>query len=188
MTSALLESTWTAPRGECPFPDRWHATDAYSSELEVTELVRAYVRALQPDFVIETGTCRGNTAQAIGEALALNGQGELVTLEIAEEAAEEARRRCDGLPVRVLHQSSLEYTPERQIDFAWFDSEVEMRPLEFRRYLPWMHSRTIVGFHDTGSQHGLRPLLRSLQYEGLLLGVLDLPTPRGACFARVKAG
>ena len=149
MTTAVRESTWTQPGADCPFPDRWHSTDAYSTELEVTELVAAYVRALQPDFVVETGTCKGNTARAIGEALALNGQGELVTLEISEALADEARGRCAGLPVQVLHQSSLDYTPDRPVDFAWFDSDVETRPLEFRRYLPWMHSRTVVGFHDT---------------------------------------
>lgn len=181
----LPESTWTAPRPDCPYPERWHATDALSTEAEVTDLVAAIVVALQPDFVVETGTCIGNTAEAIGRALLRNGRGELVTLELDLACVDQARLRCDGLPVKVLRQSSLDWTPDCPIDFAFFDSDVRARPLEFRRYLPWMHDRTVVGFHDTGPQHAVRELLAPLEAEGLLLSPLYLPTPRGVCFARV---
>lgn len=181
----LPESTWTPPRGECPFPERWHSSDAYSTEDEVTWLVAAYVRALQPDFVIETGTCQGNTAVAIGETLLTNGQGELVTLEIDAALAASAEKRCAGLPVTVLSQSSLSWMPNRTIDFAFFDSDAHRRHDEFLRYLPWMTSRTVVGFHDTGPQHPVRNYLDKLTADGLLVSPLYLPTPRGVCFARV---
>jgi hypothetical protein len=85
----------------------------------------------------------------------------------------------------VLTTSSLDYTPEQPIDFAWFDSDTRARPEEFRRYLPWMHDRTVVGFHDTGPQHAVRALLAPLEADGLLVSPLYLPTPRGVCFARV---
>lgn len=181
----VTESTFTHARPDCPFPQRWHADDTDSTEHEVTELVAAFIRALQPDFVVETGTCFGQTAKAIGTALQQNGQGRLVTLETDPQRVQIAQKRCDGLPVIVLQMSSLDYEPYELIDFAWFDSLVPLRPQEFRRYLPWMHARTVVGFHDTGPQHQVRELLKPLENEGLI-SPLYLPTPRGVCFSRVN--
>lgn len=179
------ESLFTVPRPDCPHPGRWHATDDQSTEVEVTALVAAMVTALQPDFVLETGTCIGNTALAIGAALRSNGQGELVSLETDPERAALARGRCRDLPVTILQMSSMEYVPDRPIDVAFFDSLARLRALEFERFLPWMHDRTIVGFHDTGPHHPIRATLRPLEEKGLLISPLYLPTPRGVMFARV---
>jgi predicted O-methyltransferase YrrM len=184
-SATLNESVFTRPRPDCPHPERWHATDDQSTELEVTALVAAMVTALQPDFTIETGTCIGSTAEAIGKALRANGQGQLVSLEVDPERVATARARCCDLPVSILQLSSMDYTPDRPIDFAFFDSLARLRPAEFERYLPWMHSRTIVGFHDTGPHHPVREHLRPLEQRGLLVSPLYLPTPRGVMFARV---
>jgi hypothetical protein len=178
------EGRFTAPRSDCPHPERWHSTDEDSTELEVSELVGAMVTALQPDLVVETGTAFGQTAELIGRALKRNGQGRLVTLEVDPERVQAAKERCHGLPVEVVQASSLEYMPPGPADFAWFDSLTHLRPQEFRRWLPHMHDRTVVGFHDTGPQHPVRGLLQPLEEEGLL-APMYLPTPRGVCFARV---
>jgi len=183
-----LESEFTRPRPDCPHPERWHATDDQSTEVEVTALVSAMVTALQPDFVVETGTCLGNTAEAIGRALRANGQGHLVSLEIDHQHVLQARRRCLDLPVTIHELSSLEYLPELPIDFAFFDSLARIRAQEFERYLPWMHDRTVVGFHDTGPHHPVRNFLAPLERSGLLVSPLYLPTPRGVMFARVCGG
>src|SRR6266567_421631 len=186
MTTKLLpESTWTPSRPDCPYPERWSSVDAYATESEVTELVAAMVRALQPEFVIETGSWVGTTTQAIGEALVRNGHGELISLEISPDMCQRANQRCAGLPVTVLPTSSLDFMPTRPVDFAWFDSDPRLRPVEFEQYLPWMHARTVVGFHDTGPQHPVRALLAPLEAAGVLTP-LYLPTPRGVCFSRVN--
>ena len=171
----------TAPHPGCPHPEWWHAHDGMATEIEVLELVGAFVRALQPDLVIETGTHRGFGALAIGQALALNGHGTLITTEIDQALHAEATARTAGLPVTCLLQSSFDYTPTQPIDFAWFDSETNLRVAEFNHYLPHMHNRTIVGFHDTAPHHGYRP-----QLDAYPIAWLDLPTPRGVTFG--KAG
>ena len=185
--AVTTEAAFTLARPDCPHPDRWHATDPYSTENEVTALVAALVTALQPDTVVETGTFVGNTAEAIGRALRANGHGHLTTLEVDRDLAEQAAQRCAGLPVTVLNVSSLQYEPPQLIDFAWFDCDAHRRQDAFRHLLPWMHSRTVVGFHDTGPQHPVRELLNPLVAGGLLVSPLFLPTPRGVCFARVEA-
>jgi predicted O-methyltransferase YrrM len=179
------ESTFTAPRTDCPRPDWWHSTDSESTELEVTALVAAMVTALQPDFVIETGTCVGNTAYAIGKALRAYGHGMLVSLETDAGSVSIARRKCANLPVTILPISSLDYVPEQPVDFAFFDSLPKLRPAEFERYYPFMHSRTVVGFHDTAPHHTVRTLLLPLEERGLIVSPLFLPTPRGVMFSRI---
>lgn len=178
------ESRFTQPRTECPHPEYWHSADSDSTEVEVTELVAAFCRALQPEVVVETGTAYGQTAQAIGEALQANGHGHLYTLETDAGRVEICRERVAGLPVTVIAGSSMAWTPPDAVDFAWFDSLLPLRVDEFRRYVEHMWSGATVGFHDCGPQHSLRPGIEALAAEGLLRPIY-LPTPRGAIFAEV---
>lgn len=180
----VSEATWTAPRADCPNPGHWHSTDNQSTEIEVTELVAAFVRALQPEFVLETGSCIGQTSHAIGLALRENGHGRLVTLETDHERAAVARRRCTGLPVRVLEMPSLEFEPLEPIGFAWFDSLIELRVPEFERFRPNLVDGAVVGFHDTGPHFG--------SYGDTIdaidgLSTMRLRTPRGVTFAQVRS-
>lgn len=181
-----LESRFTEPREDCPHPDRWHSSDADSTEWEVTELVAAWVKALRPDVVVETGSAWGQTSQAIGQALR-SGEGHLHTLEPDPERAGASRDRCKGLPVTVHEVPSLEWEPVDGIGFAWLDSLHALRVPEFRAFLPHMARGAFVGFHDTGPHQGaLRDEILTLEAEGLLLPIF-LPTPRGVCFAEVVA-
>lgn len=170
----------SAPWDDCPDPGRWTAHDGMATEVEVLDLVGGFVRALQPDVVVETGTWRGFGAQAIGRALQANGHGHCWTLEIVPALALEAADRCDGLPVTCLVQPAQEFEPPGPVDFAWFDSETDQRVAEFRHLRRWMHRRTVVGFHDTAPRHRYRP-----QLDALGIQLLDLPTPRGVTFGRV---
>lgn len=176
------ESAWTKPRPDCPHPERWSSTDPQSTELEVSELVAGFVRALQPDYVVETGTCMGQTARMIGLALQANGQGRLDTLEIDGERIEFSERVCEGLPVTVHAVKSLDFTPAEPIGFAWFDSRVELRVAEFERFRPHMIPGAIVGFHDTSPHQG--------SWSGAVESIagtraIRLRTPRGVTFVEV---
>lgn len=179
---AHSEAEWTPPTSRCPHPERWTSTDAQSTEIEVSELVSAFVRALQPDYVVETGTCLGQTSYVIGLALRANGHGRCDTVEVKDELVEIARDRCTGLPVTVHHVASLDFEPAEPIGFAWFDSLLNLRVREFLAYRPWMQPGTIVGFHDTAPHFGSF----GVAVENLTgLRAINLPTPRGVTFAEV---
>jgi hypothetical protein len=181
-TAADSEARWTSPRPDCPHPEWWTSTDAHSTEIEVTELVAAFVRATQPDYVVETGACWGQTAEAIGHALAANGHGRLVSLEVEPAKVEYAAKRCAGLPVTILALSSLSFVPEQPVGFAWLDSLLHLRLPEFQRYRQFMEAGAIVGFHDTGPQFGgFGAQIASI--DGIR--PLQLRTPRGVTFAEV---
>lgn len=177
------ESRWTRPREWCPAPEYWSSTDPQSTEIEVSELVGAFVRALQPTYVIETGTCLGQTAYAIGLALQANGHGVLDTLEPSPERAAYSRKRVEGLMVTVIEAESLSWNPAAAVDFAWLDSRLELRIPEFERYRPWMHNRTVVGFHDT-APHQDGTLGEDI-FEIPGTRAIRLHTPRGVTFLEV---
>lgn len=179
---AHREDEFTKAHSECLRPGLWTATDAQSTEIEVTELVGAFIRATQPEYVVETGTFHGNTALAIGEALVRNGHGHLDTIEIDRDRARIAAKRCEHLPVHVICGSSAGFDPSEPIGFAWFDSLLDLRVPEFERFYPHMAPGCVVGFHDTGPHMGnLGSQIRSLAQ----IRPMFLHTPRGVCFAEV---
>jgi predicted O-methyltransferase YrrM len=190
------EIRFTKPTPRCPNPERWHATDDQSTELEVTNLIAAFIHALQPDYVLETGSFIGQTSRMIGQCLELNGQGHLHSIELNPEAARVARLNTEGLPVTIHEMSSMDFTPDlpfeterTEIGFAWFDSLVTLRRAEFERFYPYMRAGTICGFHDTAPHHGdwsdfLHPE-RSDFTEQYNVRIIHLPTPRGVTFLEV---
>jgi predicted O-methyltransferase YrrM len=191
------EIRFTKPTPRCPNPERWHALDDQSTELEVSFLVAAFVGALQPDYVLETGSFIGSTSIIIGQALTHNGQGHLHSIELNPEAARVAKLNTEGLPVTIHQMSSMDFTPElagrdddlESIGFAWFDSLVTLRRAEFGRFYPYMRPGTICGFHDTAPHHGnwsdfLHPE-RSDFTEQYNVRAIHLPTPRGVTFLEV---
>lgn len=182
----MLESEFTAPREDCPHPEHWHASDGESTEWEVTQLVASFITALQPDFVLETGTAFGQTAYAIGTALRESGHGRLVTLELDHRRAEASRRLCTGLPVTVVEQHSMEFLPPDDIDFMWLDSEAEFRGREIERFAAYASARCVIGVHDTGPHHVTRSYLEPLVTAETIEPPLYLPTPRGVCFTRLR--
>lgn len=182
LSEALFTPSGTNP--DCPNTSFWTAADVESTEAEVSELVAAFVRAIQPELVLETGCWHGFTTAAIAHALARNGHGRLVSVELREDVAVIARQRCAAFSnASILVCDSLAYTPEGEVQFAWFDSSLGIREAEFRRYYPFLTG--IVGFHDTGRHHGVvREQVQQLAAEGLLRPVF-LNTPRGRVFCEV---
>jgi predicted O-methyltransferase YrrM len=168
-----------------PEPKWWHAPDSDSTECEVSELVA--------ELVIETGSAFGHTTALIAHALRRNGHGHLVSLEPDPGRAEVARSRVAsyglGAFCEVREQSSLDFTPPQEIDFAWFDSLYELRAEEFRRFRPWLSPGGIVAFHDwtsglRGHYLDVRAEVEALAAEGLLRPVF-VPSPRGIVVAEV---
>jgi hypothetical protein len=158
-------------------------------------LVAAFVRGLQPNYVLEIGTAFGQTARAIGKALKRNRHGELDTLEVDPARGHQAKALTRRLPVRVVEEASLDFTPRGPIDLAWFDSLIDLRVDECLRYMPWMHARTVVGFHDTGRRFdiglnrlaGLIPPFANAQRCFVLLGsVAEALSPQWTERARAE--
>lgn len=180
------ESKWSKASDSCPHPEWWHSTDPQSTELEVSELIGGFIRALQPEYVVETGSCLGITSQLIGLALKANGHGHLDTLEVMPERAEYVRKMCDDfLPVTVHETPSLEFTPAAPINFAFLDSLIDLRIPEFNRFREHLAPGAVVAFHDTAPRFGAYGAnIRALPG----VQALQLNTPRGITLVQVREG
>lgn len=183
------EDAWTSPTEWCPHPEWWTADeDPDVTEREVTALVTAFIRGLQPQVVVETGTSTGATAVAIGQALEENGHGHLWTVEIDRELAAAAAVKVKDLPVTVVIGDSLAWEPPDGIGFAWIDSgNAAHRTMEISNWRYKFARGAIVGVHDTAPSHGREPLRIALDGLFTQLGwpSLTLRTPRGVTLAQV---
>lgn len=187
------ESRFTTARKDCPHPERWHSADSDSTEIEVSRLVAAFVDALRPDLVVETGSAFGQTARLIGQVLYNAGVGHLVTFEVDPFRVGWTADQVTGLPVQVVPERSLDGIQglldgnhEGRVGFAWLDSLFELRVPELRAIRPLLAPGAIVGIHDCGDPAGTK----YPQFSGQVavaaaemgFGRISLPTPRGVTF------
>jgi predicted O-methyltransferase YrrM len=194
---SLEESRFTPARPWCLHPEYWHSPDSEATEMEVTEFLGALVRMIQPEYVVETGTYHGHTALEIGLALRDNGHGRLVTIEANTECYETAFANLEGganLPVTLIHGNTMDFVPEQDIDFAFFDSWQEGRILEFNRFyrLGKLKRGAIVAFHDTAPHHKVREtVLPTIGCDAdsvtsdPSISIIDFHTPRGLIIGQV---
>lgn len=193
-----LESRFTPPRPDCPHPERWHSPDSDSTEIEVSRLVAAFVEALRPDLVIETGSAFGQTAHLIGQVLATAGVGNLITFEVDTERAVATALRVAGLPVQVAVEPSIDGIENLvglkhhngSVGFAWLDSLFELRVPELRAISPLLSPGAIVGIHDCGEPGSTKYNLFAGEVaaaaQEMGFNRISLPTPRGVTFLQWK--
>jgi predicted O-methyltransferase YrrM len=178
------------PSAECPEPQLWTMIDSWTAEVESLEFIYSLVRLVKPKNVLETGTWLGAGAVAIARALADNGRGKLVTLELDPECCAFARKRIEAYGLSelatVIETKSLEYMPDEEIDFLFLDSAIDIRGAEFRHFQPRLRPGSLVVFHDTSSIHSIvREQIDQLVRQGHLHGVF-VPTPRGIAITQYR--
>lgn len=190
MSNDYLENRYTPPNDFCPHPEYWHSPDSEATENEISYLVGHLIRAIQPEFVLETGTYHGHTTREIGLALRDNGHGKLVSIEKDTAEYNVARAYVFGyynnIPATLLNMNSMDYVPEQNIDFAFFDSWQEGRVEEFMRFYEMDRIKvgTIVAFHDTAPHHQVMRSIQRLENEGILK-LITIHSPRGLTIGQV---
>lgn len=186
------EINFTTQRTElCPYPEYWHAPDSEATETEVSEFIGSLIRLIQPEFVVETGTYKGDTTLEMARALHVNGHGRGVSLEFdkgrADAASLRLRNRISNSRMAVINIPAINYNPVERIDFAFFDSDMEERVREFRKFHTngFLKKHAIVAFHDTAPHHKVRASILPLEEEGLVK-FLWFNTPRGLALGQVQ--
>ena len=166
--------------------------DSMSAEVEVLDFLKAIVKTLKPDVVVETGTFSGLSTLRIAEGLKENGVGRVITCEYDPKvfAAAKARFDASGLGewIEARNASSLELKVEGKIDLFFSDSDVAIREAEVRRFLPQINPYGLILMHDASSAvKTVREAAKKMENEGLI-SVLLLPTPRGLVIAQKREG
>lgn len=177
------ESQFTLPTERCPHPEWWSSENNMATESELANLVAAFVRACQPEFVIEVGSHYGQTTSLIGKAIRANGHGEFISLEINPELYGSACHRCLDVPeAHIVNINSLEYIPEKPIDLLFVDGQ-EYRVLDVEHFFPYCSKGAIIIMHDmlsTGYKEQLPRVYELCGSDHILIN-----SPRGMLILRL---
>ncbi len=180
------------PTPECPHPERWHMYDSMTAEAEVLEFLRSLVTTLKPALVVETGSFLAVSTLWIAEGLRANGFGKIVSCEADPVVFAEAQKKVAASElapfIELRNESSLEMTIDGTIDLFFSDSDMPVRALEVRRFLPQIRPTGLILLHDASSHlKTVRDAAFQLEAEGLL-SCIFLPTPRGLVLAQRREG
>jgi predicted O-methyltransferase YrrM len=180
------------PTPECPHPERWRMYDSMTAEAEVLEFLRSLVTTLKPELVVETGSFLAVSTLWIAEGLRANGFGKIVSCEADPIVFAEAQKKVAASPlapfIELRNESSLDMTVDGTIDLFFSDSDMPVRELEVRRFLPQIRPTGLVLLHDASSHlKTVRDAAFQLEAEGLL-SCIFLPTPRGLVLAQRREG
>lgn len=180
----------TGRTSNCKNPQLFSMNSRVGSETEVHRFLKALTVMLKPNFILETGTYEGDGTIAFAEGVVQNGFGRVVTLERSPDLAKTAHRKLSGYPVEVVTCNSLEYIPAEQIDILFLDSKRTLRREEFLRFRPFLHSKSLIIWHDSSyrvQNHAVFDAVNEL-YEAGVIDRLLLPTPRGITLSMLKEG
>ena len=177
---------------ECPHPDRWRMYDSMTAEAEVLEFLRTLVTTIKPNLIVETGSFLGVSTVWMAEGLRENGFGRIVSCELDPMVFAKAQEKiaASGLSewIDLQNVSSFDLKSTGQIDLFFSDSDLDVREMEVRQYLPRISSTGLILMHDAASHPGtVREAALRLEAEGLISVVL-LPTPRGLAIAQKREG
>ena len=177
---------------ECPHPERWHMYDSMTAEVEVLQLLRTLVTTTKPELIVETGSFLGVSTLWMAEGLKANGFGKIVSCEfdpvVFAKAEETVTNSGLAAWIDLRNASSLEMQVDGPIDLLYCDSDIAIREIEVRRFLPQVRAHGLVLMHDASSHFGtVREAAKRLEAEGLLSCLL-LPTPRGLVLAQKREG
>jgi predicted RNA methylase len=120
------------------------SVDGGSAELEVLSFLSALVSLFKPTIVLETGTGKGYTSLAIADALKTNGRGHLHTVEFDPSTVAVAKQNLEQvapeLKAWITHHTGdtrefISSWSGPPFDFALFDSDLQIRHIEFEMLL-----------------------------------------------------
>src|SRR5471030_1056822 len=141
---------------ECPHPERWSMYDSMTAEVEVLEFLRTLVTTIKPELVVETGSFLGVSTLWIAEGLRSNGFGKIISCEYDSKVFLAAKEKIDAHAlapfIELRNESSLEMHVDGMIDLFFSDSDLPIRELEIRRFLPQIRPTGLILLHDASSR------------------------------------
>lgn len=123
-----------------------------SIECETGELLFGFIRRLKPQNILETGCYKGWGSAYMAKAVEENGFGHVETLEIDTTHIESAQGLWNKLGLRsyisAIHSDSLKFTPNKQYQFMFLDSEPWLRFQELVKFYPNLDEGGYIFVHD----------------------------------------
>jgi predicted O-methyltransferase YrrM len=142
------------------------------------------IRIIQPEWVIELGTCIGISAAYQSTAQRLNGKGCLITIEGSEEIAGLAKKNIESLHldnVEILCGKFKEVLPEifakaPLVDYVFIDGHHDEQATiaYFELILPHLAQGAILVFDDISWSKGMRRAWEKISKNSAVSFAVDL--------------
>ncbi len=144
-----------------PGDHNFSAFNDAGTEQEVSEFLYSLIRVIKPNYILETGCHLGVSSLYMGLALKENNKGRCFTCEILPEHVESSKKLWKDLDVddkiHCFKEESLKlkFDDDVMFDFAFFDSEPNLRFDEVLYFWNKIKPGSIFGIHDLHSDLGL---------------------------------
>ena len=132
--------------------NRFSMVNDGSTEIETSELLYSFVRRLKPSNVLETGCYKGVSSLYMAQALKDNGFGHLTTIEYEQLHIDESEKLWQEAGVKdyvtAVRLESLKFQPDKQYQFMFLDTEMNLRLHELVKFFPYLDEGGYVFIHD----------------------------------------
>jgi len=142
------------------------------------------IRAIQPDLVIELGTCIGISAAYQSAALQMNGKGRLISIEGSETIADLAKKNIESLHLNnadIRCGTFKDVLPEifseiSAVDYVFIDGHHDERATiaYFELLLPHLSPGAILVFDDISWSNGMRRAWEKIRQHPAMTFAVDL--------------
>lgn len=143
------EGHWDSPQVA---EQGYHSFNDAGVECETGELLYAFIRILQPERVLETGTHWGIGTSYMALGLRDNAKGVIDTLEFLPEIQKVAIDRFNRLGIADRVHSHLidaaKFQPPTNYDFILLDTEPQTRFAELIKYYDFLKHGGYIFIHD----------------------------------------
>ena len=121
-------------------------------EISTGQLLHGFIKRLKPTAILETGLYSAISTMFMADAIRENGFGHIDTLEFEDSHIKRSQERLNkmGLQqfVTVYHSSSLGFQPDKQYQFMFLDTEINIRFHEVVKFYPFLDEGGYVFIHD----------------------------------------
>lgn len=158
-----------------------------SVEAEVHQFLKSLVTILKPKLILDTGSYKGASVLSLVEGIESNKFGKIVTIEVDEKLAEQARNKLKPYNVDVHVGKSLEYMPSEKIDLLLLDSTGVINKQEFYHFKNYLHKDSIILWYDRASRDDNLTVCDSIEElrKEELVERITLPIPKGLTISKL---
>lgn len=121
----------------------FHETRTPEVDDEILAVLCAVAEAMQPKYIVESGTFLGKSARALAQ------YGRVDTCDPCEDCWK-TNRGFKGLPITAHKCKGIEFIPTEPIDLLFLDSDINTRAEEVKHFGPSMAPKGLMAIDDPG--------------------------------------
>ena len=121
-------------------------------EISTGQLLHGFIKRLKPTQILETGLYSAISTIFMADAVRENGFGNIDTIELDEFHIKKSQDRLNKMElqqfVTIYHSKSLDFQLDKQYQFMFLDTELNLRFHELVKFFPYLDEGGYIFVHD----------------------------------------